>query len=465
MGTLTEFLRKGIGPVSLQILFNPASRPAEARNAASQAAGLPDAGDFAALLESAKDSDAAAAAAATGSAAGKKRGDGLDDLVDALKKLGDALQSDQPLDPSLLNQLNASVTALAQKLDIDLSQVAGGIASSGAGEAGSLLDKLSQKIGDVAGQLQPLAGDLADKLKALAQNLTPAKLGADKLAQLGFDSELHMADADLQGAIENLVRAQPKPTEPVLARPSLDVAATTVDKHAPAKPAEGARAPNRPVIDTKGQAGKAEPGKLEARPHADKTSAKAHADDALIDAAKASGDETAQPIGPVAPAAQRPDAAAGVRPLPTAYTSAQTQLNVPGIAFEIARQATAGASRFEIRLDPPELGRIDVKLDLDKAGNVSAKLVVEKTETLDMLMRDQRALERALQQAGLDGARTNLEFSLRQNNSARQDQQGNGNPQFAGRSGGDGGQDEASAVAPIIIHRGYASASGVNILA
>ena len=41
---------------------------------------------------------------------------------------------------------------------------------------------------------------------------------------------------------------------------------------------------------------------------------------------------------------------------------------------------------------------------------------MEKSETLDLLQRDQRALERALIEAGLDGGKTDLEFSLRQDN-------------------------------------------------
>src|SRR5690606_21074444 len=99
--------------------------------------------------------------------------------------------------------------------------------------------------------------------------------------------------------------------------------------------------------------------------------------------------------------------------LPAAYQTAQ--VNLPHLAFEIARQVQQGTTQFQVRLDPPELGRIDVRLDIDNGGNVNARLTVERSETLDLLQRDQRALERALAQAGLDGSKTNLEFSLKQN--------------------------------------------------
>ncbi len=42
-----------------------------------------------------------------------------------------------------------------------------------------------------------------------------------------------------------------------------------------------------------------------------------------------------------------------------------------GVAIEIAGKALAGKNRFEIRLDPPELGRIEVRLDVDRDGNVT----------------------------------------------------------------------------------------------
>ena len=78
-----------------------------------------------------------------------------------------------------------------------------------------------------------------------------------------------------------------------------------------------------------------------------------------------------------------------------------------------APQAHAGKNRFEIRLDPPELGRIDVRLKIDRGGNVTSRLVVERSDTLDLLKRDAPQLERALQQAGLKTADNALEFSLR----------------------------------------------------
>ncbi len=66
---------------------------------------------------------------------------------------------------------------------------------------------------------------------------------------------------------------------------------------------------------------------------------------------------------------RRAHAAASLAPAKPNEQPAAT-VPVAGLAVEIAAQPRAGKSRFEIRLDPPELGRIDVRLDMDKDGNV-----------------------------------------------------------------------------------------------
>jgi chemotaxis protein MotD len=112
-------------------------------------------------------------------------------------------------------------------------------------------------------------------------------------------------------------------------------------------------------------------------------------------------------------------AAAAASPGGTVPTAQAVPL--AGVAVEIAAQATAGKNQFQIRLDPPELGRIDVRLDVDREGNVSTRLVVERVETLDLLRRDASQLERALQQAGLKTADNALQFSLRDQSFHRDD--------------------------------------------
>jgi flagellar hook-length control protein FliK len=120
-----------------------------------------------------------------------------------------------------------------------------------------------------------------------------------------------------------------------------------------------------------------------------------------------------QGLSHAAPAAHHASAAsapqAATNPVP-----APTPVPIAGLAVEIAARASAGKNRFEIRLDPPELGRIDVRLDIDKHGHVTSRLIVEKAETLDLLRRDAPHLERALQDAGLKTSGDGLQFSLQQ---------------------------------------------------
>ena len=72
-----------------------------------------------------------------------------------------------------------------------------------------------------------------------------------------------------------------------------------------------------------------------------------------------------------------------------------------GIPVLIASKALNGSNHFDIRLDPPELGRIEVRLKVDRDGQVSSHLIADRPDTLALLRRDQTGLERALQDAGL----------------------------------------------------------------
>lgn len=112
------------------------------------------------------------------------------------------------------------------------------------------------------------------------------------------------------------------------------------------------------------------------------------------------------------------------------------------VAVQIQRAAEQGASRISIELDPAELGRVEVRLDVDRNGMVAASVVAERPETLDLLKKDQRSLETALQNAGLSTDSANLSFSLREGNKGGQEaHDGNGR-----RRDRDDGEREAQPV-------------------
>lgn len=109
--------------------------------------------------------------------------------------------------------------------------------------------------------------------------------------------------------------------------------------------------------------------------------------------------------------------------------SQPTQLPANTIALLIARNLQKGVSRFDIRLDPPEMGRIDVRMEVRKDGQVVAHMTVDRPETLDLLQRDARALQQALNNAGLQADSDSLNFTLRDQNNdgGRQDFAGSDN--------------------------------------
>ena len=111
------------------------------------------------------------------------------------------------------------------------------------------------------------------------------------------------------------------------------------------------------------------------------------------------------------------------RPRRRSGTAAAATVPIAGLAVAIASRAQAGSSQFDIRLDPPELGRIDVRLDVDRDGQVTSHVTVDRADTLQLLQSQQPQLERALEQAGLKTADNGLQFTLRDQS-------------FAGQNGG-----------------------------
>jgi flagellar hook-length control protein FliK len=99
---------------------------------------------------------------------------------------------------------------------------------------------------------------------------------------------------------------------------------------------------------------------------------------------------------------------------------------VTQVAAQVAQAAADGTDRINIRLSPAELGRIDVKLDFGPDGRVQAVFAAERPQTMELLQRDARDLERALQDAGLRADSGSLSFNLRGNGRDNRDDQAPG---------------------------------------
>jgi flagellar hook-length control protein FliK len=96
--------------------------------------------------------------------------------------------------------------------------------------------------------------------------------------------------------------------------------------------------------------------------------------------------------------------------------SASAPATHPGaqIAIQIAAALPHRIERLFVQLEPPALGRVEVRLEFSRDNRVTALIAADRHDTLDLLQRDSRGLERTLQDAGVRLGDGGLSFSLRQ---------------------------------------------------
>ena len=85
------------------------------------------------------------------------------------------------------------------------------------------------------------------------------------------------------------------------------------------------------------------------------------------------------------------------------------------VGGEIIRRFNGADTSFQLRLDPPDLGRVDVRLDVSRDHRVTAVFSADNPQALSDLARGARDLQLALQSAGLDLADDGLRFDLSSN--------------------------------------------------
>lgn len=111
------------------------------------------------------------------------------------------------------------------------------------------------------------------------------------------------------------------------------------------------------------------------------------------------------------------------------------------VAVQFSQAMANGTDRITIQLHPQSLGRVEVEIELSKDGRLTAIFIAERPETLEMLQRDSRALERALNEAGVPTDADGFTFSLR--GEGRQAQQSNNSPGGSGDGESAGIEGEA----------------------
>ncbi|MDB5492528.1 MAG: flagellar hook-length control domain protein [Micavibrio sp.] len=140
----------------------------------------------------------------------------------------------------------------------------------------------------------------------------------------------------------------------------------------------------------------------------------------------------------------QPSGPAQLTSLVTQASATQSHPATQVVAATLARTFEGGETKaMTLRLDPPELGKIEIQMQFTKDKSVKTHMVFEKPETMLMMQRDSRALELAMQNAGMDAGGNTLSFELgsQSNNAFTHGQGGNNGGNGANRSA-DGGEPQ-----------------------
>lgn len=118
------------------------------------------------------------------------------------------------------------------------------------------------------------------------------------------------------------------------------------------------------------------------------------------------------------------------------------------VRVKLVKAAQGGLDKIKIQLHPSELGKVEVRLEFGSDGGVRGLVTVDKPETLQLLQRDARQLEQALQDAGFKTGGDSLDFQMRGGGTdGRQQNAGNGNGSSSDGNGGLKAEDENSQMA------------------
>lgn len=101
------------------------------------------------------------------------------------------------------------------------------------------------------------------------------------------------------------------------------------------------------------------------------------------------------------------------------------------VKVNIDKAVKDGHDTIKVELKPVDLGKIEIKLEVSSDGRVTGHVTAENKDTLAVLQKDARGLEKALQDAGLKADEGSLSFSL--TGDGQQAQQQNGAQSRAGR--------------------------------
>ncbi|WP_084608055.1 flagellar hook-length control protein FliK [Nisaea denitrificans] len=131
----------------------------------------------------------------------------------------------------------------------------------------------------------------------------------------------------------------------------------------------------------------------------------------------------------------------------TAATQDRQTLPTPAteqVKVKLIKAALGGLDKIKIQLNPSELGKVEIRLEIGSDGAIRGTVIADKPETMELLQRDAKQLERALHDAGLKTGGDSLDFQMRGGgtNERQQQQAGSGNGPLSQDGGDLDGSDE-----------------------
>lgn len=321
----------------------------------------------------------------------------INDLIAAANALGDLL-------------------GLAQKFEKNSDPISGGNAAMN-GNADLAMNGDSTNIQDIANLDAKLKADLQnmlDALKAAAKNSLLASSTSPK-----DQSNAKNSDAQMFGALSEATASNPTPAIPFLQTDATNVAnASDIIKgtvaaandflkqlnnlYAPPGTTPMVAPTNSSSITALNQSGNGTDTDLDDQPN----TTLANANTPKNDVTPVTLGETAKSSNPYSFASQLSATRAqngGTTGLPTA---------VEQVLLQLSKNVKSGNDQMSVQLHPADLGTINIKLDFASNGSVSGTVTANNADTLAMLQKDSRSLERALQEAGLRADPGSLQFSL-----------------------------------------------------
>lgn len=246
-------------------------------------------------------------------------------------------------------------------------------------------------------QAQRTQGGMAAELKPQPQAEAEA-IARDQAARMTeFDGRKTPGEQVRERATE--LREAMRPAQPENARPDTPKPSTPSNPPAPATPQTSAAA--APALELAKGGLAAELAAITQEPVSDPASTD---QDFSLDALRLDRAERGTDLARAAAASP--------------HTARMLPAQVQTLAARIAQRFNEGTRVFDIRIDPPELGRVDVRLEMGRDNRVNAILTAERPEALAELQRSARDLEKSLAEAGLDLGEDGLSFELADQNTS-----------------------------------------------